>query len=319
MRVLVTGGAGFIGSHLVAYLVKAGHEVVVLDALKRGNKLPQNVLQAVKFVQGDVRDSDLVHSLAEGCEAIYHLAAVLGVDVVADNPLETMDVEVLGMRNVVNACTLHGIKKVIYSSTSGVYGKRAIEAAVTETLDPSPSSSYSIAKRFNELYLASAYQERGLQSISARFFNVYGPGQDERMVLPRFVSQAMKGEPITVFGSGQQTRDFTYVEDSVHALVELANRVDGCEVFNICKGNDITIQEVAQIIKKYFNSSSEVVNITPPQARYDFEVAKRNGNSEKLFQAIGYRPQTSFLEGFQKTYHDLASHAGGGGSLTGTK
>jgi UDP-glucose 4-epimerase len=302
MKVLVTGGAGFIGSHLVRYLLDRGDEVVVLDDLRRGNKLDKESRAGARLIRGDVRSPETVHDACTGCDIVYHLAAVLGVDAVADNPLETMEVEVFGMRNLVEACTLHGIRKIVYSSTSGVYGKKAIETAVTETIIPSPSSSYAIAKRFNELYLAAAYQERGIHSISARFFNVYGPRQDERMVLPRFVAQARASEPITVYGSGKQTRDFTYVADCVHALVELGDKVEGYEIFNIARGEDISIQEVAKIVKQFFNSDSEINNITTPQSRYDFEVEKRSGSSDKLERAIGYRPVTTFREGFMRTY-----------------
>ena len=306
MKVLVTGGAGFIGSHLVRYLLDRGDDVVVLDDLRRGNKLDRESRIAARLIRGDVRSSEVVHDACAGCDVVYHLAAVLGVDAVADNPLETMEVEVLGVRNLVEACTLHGIRKIVYSSTSGVYGKKAMDAAVTETVMPSPSSSYAIAKRFNEFYLAAAFQERGIHSISARFFNVYGPRQDERMVLPRFVAQACAGEPITVFGSGKQTRDFTYVADSVHALVELGDKIDGCEIFNIARGEDIPIQEVAKIVKEFFNSDSEIKNISPPQSRYDFEVEKRFGNSEKLERMIGFRPMTNFKDGFLRTYEGAA-------------
>ena len=302
MRVLVTGGAGFIGSHLVRYLVDRGDEVIVLDDLRRGNKMDAVSRASATLVKGDIRDADLVSKVTKGCEIVYHLAAVLGVDAVADKPLETMEVEVVGMRNLVDACTYHGIPKIVYASTSGVYGKRAMETAVTETVIPSPSSSYAIAKRFNEIYLAAARQERGLHSISARFFHVYGPRQDERMVLPRFVAQACRNEPITVYGTGRQTRDFTYIGDCVHALVLLGDTVSGCEIFNIARGEDISIQQVAEFVKEFFGSESTVSNITPPASRYDFEVEKRFGNSDKLFAATGYRPSTDFREGFALTY-----------------
>jgi UDP-glucose 4-epimerase len=307
MKVLVTGGAGFIGSHLVRYLVDRGDDVCVLDDLRRGNKLDKESRASSRLIRGDVRNSETVHEACRDCEVVYHLAAVLGVDVVADNPLETMEVEVLGMRNVVESCTFYGISKIVYASTSGVYGKKFIETAVTEEVTPSPSSSYAIAKRFNELYLAAAHQERGISSVSARFFNVYGPRQDERMVLPRFVQQALAGDPMTVFGTGKQTRDFTYVADCVHALVALGDRVEGCELFNIARGEDITIQEVAKMVKELFHSDSPIVNIAAPKARYDFEVEKRSGNSDKLERAIGYRPNTNFREGFLRTYDTVLS------------
>ena len=305
MKTLVTGGAGFIGSHLVRYLLDRGDDVIVLDDLRRGNKLDRESRAGAHLVKGDIRDAELVTRLCDDCDIVYHLAAVLGVDAVADNPLETMEVEVVGMRNLVEACTYHGIQKIVYASTSGVYGKRAMETAVTETVIPSPSSSYAIAKRFNEIYLAAARQERGLESVSARFFNVYGPRQDERMVLPRFVGQARRNEPITVYGSGKQTRDFTFVGDCIQALVMLGDKVGGCEIFNIARGEDISIQQVAELVKDFLGSKSPINNITPPAVRYDFEVEKRFGNSDKLFGAIGYRPATNLREGFELTYAEV--------------
>ncbi|MFB6258230.1 MAG: NAD-dependent epimerase/dehydratase family protein, partial [Flavobacteriales bacterium] len=137
------------------------------------------------------------------------------VDVVADNPVETMEVEAKGMLNITEAALLHGVNILIYASTSGVYGHSAIEESVKEDIQLDPRTSYAIAKRYNEIYLAGMYEEKTLPSISLRFFNVYGENQDERMVVPRFFEQAVKGDPITVFGNGKQTRDFTWIEDSV--------------------------------------------------------------------------------------------------------
>jgi UDP-glucose 4-epimerase len=305
MRILVTGGAGFIGSHLVQFFVERGDEVIVVDDLRRGNKIDKEIIKDIKLIKGDVRNYSIIKRATKSCDIVFHLAAVLGVDVVADNPLETMEVETVGMKNVVDACTLYGINKIVYSSTSGVYGKGLIENAVTEKVEASPSSSYSIAKRFNEIYLAAAYEEKGLNSISARLFNVYGPKQDERMVLPRFVGQAVNNESITVYGSGKQTRDFTYIDDVIRALADLGDKVSGSEIFNISKGEDISIQEVGKIVKEFFNSKSEIINTEAPKSRYDFEVEKRSGNSDKLYKAIGYKPGTSFKNGFEKTYKDL--------------
>lgn len=310
MKVFITGGGGFIGSHLVEYLIRRGDQVVVLDALLRGNKIPRNMLSKVNLVQGDIRNGDLVSRLTSGCEIVFHLAAILGVDVVADNPMETMEVETLGMKNVVDACILHGVRKLVYASTSGVYGKKAMENAVTEDVEVSPRTSYSIAKRLNEIYLAAALQEKGLQSASARLFNVYGKRQDERMVLPRFVQQAITGQPITVYGTGKQTRDFTYVEDVVHALALLAEKSEGSEIINIAKGEDITIESVAKIVKEFFAGSSPITYIKAPKARYDFEVERRYGNSDKLHKTTGYKPETSFRDGFVRTYDDFRTNVG---------
>ena len=295
-KILVTGGAGFIGSHLVKRLADSGHEVVVLDNLLRGNKIDKATLNNVNLVVGDVRDRDLVIKLAKNAEYIYHFAAVLGVDIVADNPVETMDTEVIGMKHISEAAIMNNAK-VIYASTSGVYGHSAIEKSVTENIQIDPRTSYAIAKRYNEIYLRALFEEKGLQSISLRFFNVYGKNQDTRMVIPRFIHQARSGKPITVFGDGKQTRDFTFIDDTIHSCIKVAEEVEGCEIFNVANETEVTIADLAYRIKVLTNSDSEVQFVEAPKKRYDFEVERRIGSSAKLFAAIGYQPQTPLDEG----------------------
>jgi UDP-glucose 4-epimerase len=305
MKVLITGGAGFIGSHLTAHLANTGAEVVVLDNLLRGNKIETDVLEKITLIQGDVRDQDLVIKLAENCDYIYHLAAILGVDIVADNPVETMETEVEGTKNVVYAALKHGVKKVIYASTSGVYGHSAIEKSVDEDIMIDPRTSYAMAKRYNEIYLKAVYEERGLESISLRFFNVYGPRQDDRMVIPRFFEQALKNEPITVFGSGKQTRDFTSVEETITSLVKLTDISKGAEIFNIANETEMNILELAIHIKELTQSSSEIKLIESPANRYDYEVERRVGSSEKLYKATGFKPNTDIRIGLKNLHETL--------------
>jgi UDP-glucose 4-epimerase len=305
MKVLITGGAGFIGSHLTAYLANKDAEVVVLDNLLRGNKIEADILEKITLIQGDVRDQDLVIKLAENCDYIYHLAAILGVDIVADNPVETMETEVEGTKNVVYAALKHGVKKVIYASTSGVYGHSAIEKSVDEDIMIDPRTSYAMAKRYNEIYLKAVYEERGLESVSLRFFNVYGPRQDDRMVIPRFFEQALKNEPITVFGSGKQTRDFTSVEETIISLVKLTEISKGAEIFNIANETEMNILELAIHIKELTQSSSEIKLIESPANRYDYEVERRVGSSEKLFKATGFKPNTDIRIGLKNLHETL--------------
>ena len=297
MKILVTGGAGFIGGHLVKSLVEEGHDVTVLDILLRGNKIEKDILKSIHLEKADVRDTETVEKLSKGCERIYHFAAVLGVDVVADNPVETMEVEVIGMKNVANAAIKYGVEKVIYASTSGIYGHSAIKQSFTETIQVDPRTSYAIAKRYNEIYLAALFEEKGLHSISLRFFNVYGKNQDNRMVIPRFFEQSVENKPITVFGNGNQTRDFTYIDDAITACIKLTDVVIGSEIFNICNGQDTTIKFLANRIKKITNSNSEIRYIKVPKKRYDYEVERRMGSSEKLMKVISYKPKTSLENG----------------------
>ena len=301
MKILITGGAGFIGSNLAKRLVKDGHEVRVLDSLLRGNKLDKSTYDSVQFIKGDVRDLSIVTEASKGCDVVYHFAAVLGVDIVADNPVETMDVEVIGTRNVVEAAAVNNIKKILYASTSGIYGHSAIENALTEEVLVDPRTSYAMAKRYNEIYLASHHEEKGLNVISLRFFNVYGENQDNRMVVPRFFEQALNNEDITVFGTGQQTRDFTYIDDTVEACVRLMD-VDGCHIVNIANEEEWQIKDLAVKIKDITASQSIIQYIEAPKRRYDYEVERRVGSSEKLLNMTGYKPNTGLDEGLQKIY-----------------
>lgn len=307
-KVLVTGGAGFIGSHLVSHLLEKGYEVVVMDTLLRGNKIPKEILSSVELHVEDVRDREAVIKNSKGCSMIFHFAAVLGVDIVADSPVETMEVEMLGMKNIADAAILHQIDKIIYASTSGVYGHSAIEKSVTETVQLDPRTSYAIAKRFNEIYLAALNEEKGINAISLRFFNVYGLRQDNRMVVPRFFEQCMDNEPITVFGNGFQTRDFTHVSDTVKSSLMLAEKINGCEIFNIANENEMTIKDLALKIKEVTQSKSEIQYLESPPKRYDFEVERRFGNSDKLQKFIGYKPNTSIETGLKEIYEDLLKY-----------
>ena len=301
MKILITGGAGFIGSNLTKRLVNDGHKIVVLDNLLRGNKIDHETFKKIEFVNGDVRDFELVRKLSKGCEVIYHFAAVLGVDVVADNPVETMDVEVIGTRNVVNAAQINNVGKILYASTSGIYGHSAIESALTEEVLVDPRTSYAMAKRYNEIYLASHFEEKGLHSTCLRFFNVYGENQDTRMVVPRFFEQAISNKPITVFGNGMQTRDFTYIDDTINACVDLM-LIKGYHIVNIANEEEWNIKDLADAIKKITHSSSTITYIEAPKKRYDYEVERRVGSSDKLKRLIGYKPDTNLTDGLKKIY-----------------
>jgi UDP-glucose 4-epimerase len=302
MKILITGGAGFIGSNLAKKLVDNGNKVVVLDSLLRGNKLEKDTFEKITFIKGDVRDLETVKKASLGCDIIFHFAAVLGVDIVADNPVETMDVEVIGTRNVVMAAEVNNIKKIMYASTSGIYGHSAIGNALTEEVLVDPRTSYAMAKRYNEIYLASNHEEKGIDVISLRFFNVYGWNQDTRMVIPLFFEQARKNANITVFGNGRQTRDFTHIDDTVEACIRLID-VKGCHIINIANETEWCIEDVAYQIKSITKSDSKISYIEAQKKRYDYEVERRVGSSEKLEELTSYKPETGLSEGLNKIFN----------------
>lgn len=310
MNVLVTGGAGFIGSHLVERLVQDKHRVTVLDNLLRGNKIPKRVIEQITFIEGDVRDTKLVYESMKDMDVVYHFAAVLGVDVVADFPVETMDVEIIGTRNVIEAMHAHGVKQLFYASTSGIYSHSAIvKTALSEEVLVDPRTSYAMAKRYNEIYLASHFEEKGVNTIALRFFNVYGERQDNRMVIPRFLEQAEANLPLTVFGNGKQTRDFTYIDDVIESCIRL-QETKGFHIVNIANEQEWTIRELAETIIENTGSSSEITYVDAPKKRYDYEVERRIGSSDKLFNLIGFKPKTSLTQGINTilTHEEYSSN-----------
>lgn len=297
-KVLVTGGAGFIGSHLVEYLSK-NNNVIVIDNLSHGNKLIKPN-KNIKLIKGNVRDYDLINYHSKKCDSIFHLAAILGVDVVSDKNVETMDCEYEGLKNICSAAKKNKVKKIIYSSSSGVYGQLNYKGNVKEDAIIQPTSAYSMAKRSCEIYLKYFNKETKISSIAIRLFNVYGLRQDERMVIPRFIYQAQKNKPITVYGNGKQTRDFTYIDDCIKVFDLVNKKVNGFNIINSSRGKDFNIKSLAIMIKKRLNSKSKIVKVNVPKKIQEFQVNRRSGDSSKLFKLINYKPSTNLKDGLNK-------------------
>ena len=297
-KVMVTGGAGFIGSHLVEYLSKS-YRVVVIDNLSQGNKL-KNINNNIRLVKGDVRDYDLVKYHSKNCTSIFHLAAILGVDVVSEKNIETMDCEFEGIKNVCSAAKKNKLKKIIYASSSGVYGQLNYKGNVKESAIIQPSSAYSMAKRACEVYLKYFYRETKINSVAVRLFNVYGPRQDDRMVIPRFIDQAKSNKSITVYGNGKQTRDFTYIDDCVKTFDLIDKKVTGYHILNSSRGKEFDIYSLAKMIKKKIKSKSNISKVNVPKKIQEFQVMKRSGDSSKLFKLIRFKPNTDLIDGLNK-------------------
>ena len=302
MAILVTGGAGFIGSHLVETLLNQGEEIWVLDDLSTGNL--QNIWHLFEnphfhFVEGSVLDELKLKEIMRPSRMVYHLAAVVGVKLVVEEPLWTIETNVRGTELVLKLALQLGCK-VLITSTSEVYGKDIRNGVRFRedddlTLGTALRWGYACSKALDE-YLARAYwQQKGLPVVIVRLFNTVGPRQSPAygMVIPRFVKQALKGEPITVYGDGQQVRTFCWVGDVVQALIDLMkiSKVEG-EIFNVGNDEPVTIEELAKRVKRLTNSPSRIVCL-PYEQVYgsDFEdIRYRVPDITKLQRAIDYKP-----------------------------
>ena len=300
-KILITGGSGFIGSHLAEFLSKK-NLVTVIDNFSYGNKI-RKFNKNIKIINGDIRNFDLVKYHSRNCSSIFHLAAILGVDIVSKKHLETMECEFEGLKNVCKAAKINKVKKIIYASSSGVYGKLNYKQKVKENAIVAPASTYSMAKRMGEIYLKSFYDLNKINSIVLRLFNVYGPRQDDRMVIPRFINQALNNKPITIYETGADTRDFTYIDDCIKVFDLVNKKVNGFEIFNVSKERDYSIIKLAKDIKKKLNSKSKIINIKLPRELEEFQVSKRCGDSSKIFKFIKYKPLVNLSDGLDRIIH----------------
>ncbi len=307
MRYLITGGAGFIGSHVADYLIGEGHKVHIVDDLSTGSlDNIRHLLGHENFSStvGDILDYHMLEQIVSPCDQIIHLAAKVGVRLIMEQPVDTIVTNVQGTENILKLADLYK-KKVLIASTSEVYGKSMetddsilkLSEDSDWTLGPTEKRrwAYAGSKAIDE-FLAFAYaSERNLKVVIARFFNTVGPRQAGRygMVIPNFVQQALAGDPIRVFGDGQQTRCFTHVQDAVRAIIGLITEpaAEG-GLFNIGSEQEISMNDLAAKVKEFTGSDSEIVNI-PYEDVYGpgFEdMRRRTPDLTKIHETIGYSP-----------------------------
>jgi len=302
-KILVTGGAGFIGSHLVDYLLNNGDEVWVIDDLSTGSIENLHHLEKnpnLHITIDTVLDKQVLESLIAKVDTIYHLAAAVGVKYIIDNPLRALKVNVQGTENVLELANCRK-QKVLLASTSEIYGKNE-NVPFHEDDDRLLGStaitrwSYSCTKALDEFLALAYYREKKLPVVIVRFFNTCGPRQTGRygMVLPRFVRQALSNKPITIFGDGEQTRSFTYVDDVIVGITSLmAESAAIGEIFNIGHGQAISIKALAEKIIAYADSSSSL-RFIPYDEAYEqgFEdMRHRVPDISKIKKATGYQPR----------------------------
>jgi UDP-glucose 4-epimerase len=317
MRSLVTGGAGFIGSHLVEHLLRCGEEVVVLDNLSTGrfDNIRHLVgLPAFRHFVGAVEDPGLLREAAEGCDAIYHLAAAVGVQLIMEDPVGTIETNINGTEAVLHLAVRYG-KKVLIASTSEVYGKGArLPFSEDDDVVYGATSrrrwAYAISKSVDEFLLRAYVESKGLPGIVARLFNTVGPRQvgDYGMVIPRFVKQAMQGGPITVFGSGEQPRCFSHVLDIVPALRKLLREtaLDG-SVVNLGGSERVSIGRLAEMARDRVAPSVEIRQVPYEQAyRAGFEdMMDRVPDLSRAERLIGSRRTRGLGEILDDVHSDL--------------
>ncbi len=304
MKALITGGAGFIGSHLSERLLQTGHEVIVIDNLSTGSLDNIKHLQnnpKFEFIYDNVRNSEIMHVLIDRCDVIFHLAAAVGVQLIVDDPVHTIETNIHGSEVVLSIANKFR-KKTLIASTSEVYGKS--EAVPFKEDDDTVLGStkfsrwaYACSKAIDEFLGLAYYEQFGLPVIITRFFNTVGPRQTGRygMVIPRFVERALKNEPIMIYGTGKQARCFGYVGDIVEGAIALMNspKASG-RVYNIGSQEEITIENLAKKITEMTRSKSELKYIPYEEAYgkpFD-DMMRRVPCLDRLQETIGFKPET---------------------------
>jgi UDP-glucose 4-epimerase len=297
MKILITGGSGFIGSHIAEHFQSIASEIRVLDNYRTGYAKNLNGLHAT-VIEGSITDRALVREAVQGIDYIFHMAALVSVPESMSKPSECVDINVHGLLNVLEEASAAGVKKIVLASSAAIYGDNPTVPKL-ETMVPEPKSPYAVTKLDGEYYLEMFRREGKLASTSIRFFNVFGPRQDPKgayaAAVPIFMEKALKNEYITIFGDGGATRDFIFVKDIVGALAFAAlNDIYG--TFNAGYGGQITIQDLAEKIISEAGSTSKIVHL--PERSGD--VRHSRASSDKL-RAAGWVPQFSLEEGLAQT------------------
>ncbi|QTA84800.1 GDP-mannose 4,6-dehydratase [Desulfonema magnum] len=329
MRILITGGAGFIGSHLAEAYLEKGDEVYIIDDLSTGSLSNINALRENKrfrdrfFIKTDtIFNHDVMVELTGICDVVFHLAAAVGVRYILNNPLESIRTNIRGTEKVLELCAKFK-KKVLITSSSEVYGKHTHAPLIeTDNIIYGPSSnsrwSYAASKLMDEFMALAYFRTKGLRVIIARLFNTIGPRQTGAygMVVPRFVAQALKNEPLTVYGDGTQTRTFTYVKDVVRAMTGLMESdVAVGEVFNVGGTEEITMLDLAKKIIRETGSDSDIELVSYDEAfEKNFEdMQRRVPGIKKIKRAIGFQPETDLdailrrVIAYMKINHKIAN------------
>jgi nucleoside-diphosphate-sugar epimerase len=304
--VLVTGGAGFIGSHLAERLLRDGHEVRVLDNLATGRrKNLAGFADDIRLIEGDIRSYERAHNAVKGCEVVFHQAALPSVPRSIQDPLTSHETNVTGTLNILLAARDEGVRRVVFASSSSVYGKDA-ELPAREAAPALPIAPYAVGKLAAEGYCRAFFEVYGLETVALRYFNVFGPRQDPlseyAAVIPRFITSLLEGDPPTVHGDGEQSRDFTYIDNVVSANLLAAEAPEvGGQSFNVACGERITLNSLLGELQAIIGSAVE--------PEYDEsragDVRHSLAEISRARQALGYDPSFTLREGLTRTVKSL--------------
>ncbi len=301
MRVLVTGGAGFIGSHISQRLLEDGHEVRILDNLSTGRiENIERFRDNITFLEGDIRDELALKTSAQGCDLIYHQAAIVSVPYSVDHPEETMDVNIGGTLNVIRSASRHGVKRVVFASSAAVYGD-APELPKEESMIPVPISPYGAEKIMGEYYAKMATRLYGVECVALRYFNVFGPRQDPRSpysgVISVFVDRVLSRKSPTVFGDGHQYRDFVFIDNVVQAnmLAGTSDKAPG-EAYNVGLGQKTSLLDLLSALQEITGFSFDPAFAKPREGDIRESVAKIT----KIETELGYKPTVGVKEGLRR-------------------
>lgn len=301
-KYLVTGGAGFIGCNLVRYILQQGHQVTVLDNFSTGKRRNlADLAGRIDLIEGDIRDRSACERAVAGCRAVFHEAALGSVPRSVDDPVTTHDVNVNGTVNVLEAVRAAGVRRVVFAASSSAYGDQA-ESPKHEGMVPAPISPYAAGKIACEAYLRGYAAVYGLETLSLRYFNVFGPYQDPAgayaAVIPAFVSRLLHGERPVVYGDGEQSRDFCYIDNVCEANWLAAHTPAGVcdgQALNIACDRRTTLNEILELLRRLLDSDVQAIYRDPRPG----DVRDSQADVSRAKAAIGYEPKVFFAEGLE--------------------
>ncbi len=300
MKIVVTGGAGFIGSHIVEHWLNEGADVHILDNFRSGRKENVELFPKAVLQEGSITDRDFVFDVLKDTDYVHHLAAMISVPESMDKPLECVDINVNGLINILDAAREYGIKKVVHSSSAAVYGDNPVSPKTVD-MRPEPLSPYGITKLDGEYYLKLYNDIFNVGTASLRYFNVFGPRQDPKSqyaaAIPIFVHKALKNENLMIFGDGEQTRDFVFVKDVVQANILAATNPGAKDVYNVANGHSITIKELCDLIIETTESNSKIIFADPRPGDIKHSLASVDLTKKEL----DYDPKFDLVNGMRET------------------